>query len=218
MLWNQFLNALRARLHRSSKLYRSSSAKRQHRTNTVGGIEGLELRTLLSVNAVFDNTSHELHITSTKGEAIKLDVDKDGHLRINGKDFQGHGHKHGKADVFTPDQIQSIVVDGGSGNNKIDLSAVSARNFSNVQEVTINGGGGNDRITGSQFDDHIDGGSGNDDIKGSAGDDSLDGSDGDDSGTTVDNDQPHTKGNCRLVCHVRKGTCQQKSGGRRPAA
>ena len=34
----------------------------------------------------------------------------------------------------------------------------------------------------------------------------------------VDNDQPHTKGNCRLVCHVRKGTCQQKSGGRRPAA
>ena len=34
----------------------------------------------------------------------------------------------------------------------------------------------------------------------------------------VDNDQPHTWGNCRLVCHVRKGTCQQKSGGRRPAA
>jgi hypothetical protein len=31
----------------------------------------------------------------------------------------------------------------------------------------------------------------------------------------IDNDQPHTRGNCRLVCHVRKGTCQQKSGGRK---
>jgi hypothetical protein len=34
----------------------------------------------------------------------------------------------------------------------------------------------------------------------------------------LDNYQPHIRGNCRLVCHVRAGTCQQKSGGRRPAA
>lgn len=177
MFWNQFLNALRVRLTDSS---RPAHAKRQARLNTVGGIEGLELRTLLSVNAVFDNTTHELHITSTKGESIKLDVDKRGHLRLNGKDPFSHGHKHGSHHSVTPDQIQSIVVDGGSGNNKIDLSAVSARKFSSVQHVTINGGAGHDSITGSQFDDTINGDAGDDDINGGDGDDSLNGGTGDD--------------------------------------
>jgi Ca2+-binding RTX toxin-like protein len=156
MFWNQFLNALRVRLSGS---LRPAQAKRQARLNTVGGIEGLELRTLLSVNAVFD---------------------KSGHLRLNGKDPFSHGHKHGSRDSVTPDQIQSIVVDGGSGNNKIDLSAVSARKFSSVQHVTINGGAGHDSITGSQLDDTINGDAGDDDINGADGDDSLNGGTGDD--------------------------------------
>lgn len=180
MFWSQFLNALRVRLSGSSRPNRRSPAKRQSRVSAVGGVEGLELRTLLSVNAVFDNTTHELHVTSTKGESIKLDVDKSGHLRINGKDPFSHRHKHGSHNSVTPDQIQSIVVDGGSGNNKIDLSAVSVRKFSSVQHVTINGGDGHDSITGSQFDDTINGDAGNDDLDGGDGNDTLNGGIGDD--------------------------------------
>lgn len=181
MFLTQFLRALRIRLSDSSRPIRRSPSKRQVPLDTVGGIEGLELRTLLSVNAVFDNTTHELHVTSTKGESIKVEVDKSGHLRINGKDLLSHRHKHGTHESVSPDQIQSIVVDGGKGNNKIDLSAVSSLNFSSVQHVTINGGEGHDSIIGSQLDDTINGDAGDDDLSGGEGDDTLNGGTGDDS-------------------------------------
>lgn len=181
MLWKNWLTAFQSYLQNSSNPFRRSPAKRQPRSHAVGGLEGLELRTLLSVNTVFDASTHELHVSSTKGDSIKLDVDSRGELTVNGKALHSHGHKHGRSADFTPDQIQSIVVDGGSGKNKIDLSAVSTQKFASLQSVTINGGGGDDSITGSQLDDTINGGSGNDTINGGVGDDTLRGDDGNDS-------------------------------------
>jgi hypothetical protein len=192
-----WLFALQSYLQNSSKEFRCSPAKRQPRPNAVGGLESLELRTLLSVNSVFDASTHELHVSSNKGDSIKLDVNKSGELTINGKALHSHGHKHGGSAEFTPDQIHSIVVDGGSGNNKIDLSAVSTQKFASLQSVTINGGGGNDSITGSQLDDTINGGSGNDSLNGGVGDDTLSGDDGNDtiSGGTGDDDISGGSGN-----------------------
>lgn len=193
MLWKNLLNAVRERLQKTSSLLGRPSLRRQRRVSKVQSIEGLELRTLLSVNAVFDNTTHELHVTSTSGDHIKLDVDKGGHLTINGIVFQpdaqaqtqsngdSHGRRRGRDPGFTPRQVKSIVIDGDSGDNTIDLSEVKGRSFKNVQQVTINGGDGDDSITGSQFDDSISGGNGNDVIHGGLGDDDLHGADGDDS-------------------------------------
>ena len=76
--------------------------------------------------------------------------------------------------------IKGIVVNGGEGDNKIDLGDVGPENFPNVENVEINGGAGNDKIIGSGFDDTIDGGAGNDSINGGAGNDEIDGGSGED--------------------------------------
>jgi Ca2+-binding RTX toxin-like protein len=197
MFWKNWLKALRVRLPQSGVSLRGSSAKRKSRLPAVGGAEGLELRTLLSVNAVFDASTHELHVSSTKSDAMTLGVDKHGDVTVNGKTLHDHNHKHGKDGGFASSQIESIVIDGGSGNNKIDLRSVSAQKFSAVKSVTINGGGGNDSITGSQFDDTINGGSGNDQINGGDGNDLINGESGDDniSGGTGDDSLTGGDGN-----------------------
>src|SRR6202012_5787683 len=63
----------------------------------------------------------------------------------------------------------SLVVNGGAGNDIIDASGLHA----NQVKLTINGGDGNDTITGSAGNDTIIGGRGNDVTNMGAGDDTF---------------------------------------------
>ncbi len=79
--------------------------------------------------------------------------------------------------------VASIVIQGSSGADRIDLSQVSAATgFTHAGGVstTLNGNDGPDIITGSGFIDHINGGDGADVLDGRDGDDLLNGGAGDD--------------------------------------
>ena len=70
--------------------------------------------------------------------------------------------------------ISRIVMDGGAGNDKLELDNTVALGAS------VTGGDGNDTLIGSGGGDTLDGGAGNDSLEGKAGNDSLTGGLGDD--------------------------------------
>lgn len=78
--------------------------------------------------------------------------------------------------------VQSIVVNGGTGANRIDLTGVSRQDFTNSGGISLSvfGAEGNDTVIGSSFADSIDGGPGEDVIFGGNGSDTLLGDSGND--------------------------------------
>lgn len=83
---------------------------------------------------------------------------------------------------ITADAVQTLTVQGGSGDNMIDLSGVTTAAFTHSGGVTVmvTGMAGSDLITGSEFDDNIDGGTGLDTINGGSGNDTVNGGPGSD--------------------------------------
>jgi Ca2+-binding RTX toxin-like protein len=123
-----------------------------------------------------------LIVTSDSNDDITIDCVKEGGvgyviIKVSGKvlyAFKPNGHSAKCTDV------KKIFVDGGRGNNKINLQGVQRENFPNIEDVLINGGDGDDDIVGSDYEDHIYGGEGNDAILGEDGDDRIYGGGGDD--------------------------------------
>lgn len=83
--------------------------------------------------------------------------------------------------------VRSLTINGGDGNNRVDLSAVKAAEFPNLRRdtvagtgIVVNGQDGNDTILGSTLADDLFGGLGNDSITAGTGDDWLVGDAGDD--------------------------------------
>ncbi len=74
----------------SSQLFRQPPVKRKQRV-AERSIEILELRTLLSVQAVIDPSTHELQVTARHGESITLGTNKHGDLTVNGHRVKNHG-------------------------------------------------------------------------------------------------------------------------------
>ncbi len=73
--------------------------------------------------------------------------------------------------------LRSITINGGSGNNLIDLRNVTSAAFPRAGGLTVvvQAGAGNDTVLGSSFGDQISGGAGDDSLDGGLGNDSLDG-------------------------------------------
>lgn len=117
-----------------------------------------------------------------QGDAnARVGVDKNGNVLVNGQPVGDPPVKAG--------DIEGINVEGGTGDNIINLEGVTPDDFPNmstgypgqgISPVKINAGGGDDIISGSDFNDAIDGGSGDDMIAGNAGDDNMWGGTGND--------------------------------------
>jgi Ca2+-binding RTX toxin-like protein len=109
---------------------------------------------------------------------VKVGVDENGNVLINGQPMGDPPVKAG--------DIKGINVEGGTGDNEIDLSGVTWDKFPGISvytppySVQINGGSGDDTITGSGLGNKIDGGAGNDTINGGGWPDNIKGGDGDD--------------------------------------
>jgi Ca2+-binding RTX toxin-like protein len=147
----------------------------------------------------------DLVVTSNAGDPIEItsvEVNNVQQVKING-DNPGTG-------AAASATIDSIVVTGDSGANRIDLSDVNATDFPTLTSVTVDGRGGNDDITGSKLADTLNGGDGNDRItpddnpentqdvaRGDAGDDTIVWNGGDDNDVNVggaDNDTTEVNG------------------------
>ncbi len=122
----------------------------------------------------FDATSHQLTVSSTGSESLTVGTDNAGNVILNASIV-----KNGNSNLSARDVV-SIVANGGTGGNRINLSGVTPISFPSLTSVTINGNGGNDTITGSSFGDLIHGNAGNDSIVAGPGDDVILGDDGND--------------------------------------
>lgn len=78
--------------------------------------------------------------------------------------------------------VKNLTVQGGAGDNTIDLFGVTSAAFTHVGgvNVTVTGQAGSDLIVGSSFADDIDSGSGLDTVNAGAGNDTVAGGFGDD--------------------------------------
>jgi Ca2+-binding RTX toxin-like protein len=98
-------------------------------------------------------TGGVLRASSDAGDAITIEC-VGGQVRVNGGD-PGTG-------AASCADITSIDVDGGPGDNVINLAGVTTASFGRLGTVVIDGLGGNDTMTGSERADALNGGDGND--------------------------------------------------------
>jgi Ca2+-binding RTX toxin-like protein len=110
-----------------------------------------------------------LTVSSDAGDAITITC-QTGDVKVNGDDPDS-----GSADCST---ITGIIVNGGPGDNAVDLSGVSATDFTTLISTTVSGGDGVDMLTGSNLVDTLDGGSGGDTLVGVKGNDIMRGGPG----------------------------------------
>ena len=106
-----------------------------------------------------------LTVNSDAGDSIAITC-VNNEVKVNG------GNPGSPPAVAACDSITSIVVNGGPGDNLINLAGVEDRDdtvntdYPNVGSVFIVGNGGNDDIRGSEHVDRMNGGNGNDRISG----------------------------------------------------
>lgn len=110
----------------------------------------------------FDTESGQLDISLTGSDSVAVEVFDDLlQVSVNGALVEP---------IVDPSEVTFISVQGGSGANDIDLSGISASDFSFLPASTsVTGGAGNDTIVGSGLMDIIDGNSGDDSISGGLG-------------------------------------------------
>lgn len=112
-----------------------------------------------------------VNVTVTGSESVRVTRAGDNvEVRINDK----------VDDQYTVPAVamKTLTIQGGSGNNSIDLSGVTTSAFPALTSVAVSGNDGNDSIIGSQYADLLDGGLGDDTLTGGNGVDTLAGGGG----------------------------------------
>ena len=181
-LWNRFGRRAARTSSRSRADYRARLS-----------LEPLEQRRLLAVTALFDTTIDDNFMELDRDGEFRLFIygdvevageeDRDdtiiigvsgGNVTIDTgsgpsdqifKDWSGGAPA--SAGTVAASSVKSITVDAGDGVNTIDLSAVTAADFTSLVDgrIILSGGSGVDTITGSDFGDVIAGLGGNDTIR-----------------------------------------------------
>lgn len=111
-----------------------------------------------------------LMLTLTGSQSLQLSAGINGRVvaLINGV-------SNAQAATFFASDVRNLTVTGGSGANRIDLSAVQSATFNKLAQVVVDGGMGNDTLIGSGVGDSLLGGAGLDVLTGGMGNDVLDG-------------------------------------------
>ena len=162
MFFNSWLDSIRHRISRSVLGHR-----RRRSRQSIGSLEKLEDRTLLSVSALFSNGVLQIKSADDNGaDMIVVGADASGNVQV-----MANGELVSSLGALPASQVERIVVKGNAGSNLINLSGVTTAVYSNPDlAIDVDGGNGHDTILGS-FDgnDVIDGGHGNDLIYGEIG-------------------------------------------------
>ena len=164
--------------HWLTRLQNRRPARSNRRPGPSQQTEMLERRTLLTTAGVLINST-ELSIFADDGDSVTVQRNAtSGNLEVLDANLQ---------QVLTVPSIQANTVTvlnifSDDSDNRIDVSRVTASEFSALTAITIEAGDGDDTIIGSdEFGEMIDGNDGNDTIISGDGDDTIDGGDGNDS-------------------------------------
>lgn len=101
------------------------------------------------------NGTGRLTVTTTAGESCIVTAES-GFVKVNGSDPDSGPLL--SADLLT------FTFNGDSGNNFIDLSAITASNFPSFTQATVNAFGGDDNLACSEFSNTINMGPGRDNV------------------------------------------------------
>lgn len=113
--------------------------------------------------------SGDLTINLTDSEDVAV-------LCLNGQvQLDGHGPRNAPMACAN---VAMIEINGGQGDNTIDISGVKPALFPRLSSVIVNGNAGNDTITASAMADILNGGDGNDVFIGTQAADRVDGGSG----------------------------------------
>ena len=170
MSLHSWLRSLRARIA-LSKTVRRVNAENPRAMQLA---ETLEPRCLLAVTPILVNGT-DLLVQLESSDSVVIQADSAGKLSVISSGLVVNGNP----DILAVN-ITSIMVMGGDGANRIDLTGVTTADFAANLPITVNGGDGNDTILGSEFADSLVGGNGADSISGGLGNDTIDGGDGND--------------------------------------
>ena len=174
MRLTSWIDRFRTRLLSSQRI----RSDRRRARSVLRRSEKLEDRTLLTVSAFFQ--FGELTVLSDDADSILLREDP---IQPGFVEVIANGTKLLQSTSYDASQITSLVIEGGGGDNSIDLSNVTAALFNHPDGLTIrvDGGNGDDLIIGSDdFADQLTGNDGDDTIVGAGGDDTIDAGHGDD--------------------------------------
>ncbi len=151
-----------------------SPRRRVRRSPGCPAVESLEDRTLLSVTASF--ALGDLTVVSDAGDAIEIRADGSSQVEI-----LVNGSPYTALPPIPASMVGSILVQGGSDPNLIDLSTIDSSVFTGLTSVVINGGDGNDTLLGTvDLNDTLIGGDGADILTGQSGSNLIDAGDGND--------------------------------------
>ena len=138
-------------------------------------IELLEQRTLLTVTVLL--VGNTLDILADGTDTVIVRANAGGQVEV--LDQSG---LLASAPAVNAVDVQALVITGSDSDNVVDLSGVTAAQFTTLASILVSASDGDDLITGSpDLADSLSGGDGNDTIAGDGGNDTLDGGNGDDS-------------------------------------
>lgn len=171
MTLKSWLSALRNRC-----VSRCRAAQRRRDVSPVCQVETAEPRVLLSVSALLINGTLNVSATGVDSITVRANATS-GRVEV----LDQNGLIAGSPNVLAS-AIQKVVVNGSDSNNVINVSGVTAAQFTSLTSIVVNAGDGNDTVTGSlDLPDSLSGGNGADRLFGQGGNDTLSGGDGADS-------------------------------------
>ena len=182
MSLTSWLESLRTRCTGySASAFRRDRMDRARRAESISPlvqqVEPLEERALLSVSALLINGT--LNVTASGADNITVRANSTtGRLEILGN----NNVLVGSTPNVSASALTGLVVTGSDSNNVIDLSGVTAAQFTALASIKVSAGDGNDRVTGSpDIASSLNGGDGTDTLTGGSNNDTLNGGNGADS-------------------------------------
>lgn len=172
MTVSPWLEGLQKRLVRS----RAAQLRRRRPRSTGRKAEYLEVRTLLTVVAIFDEGA--LQVLGDAGESIEV---RESTSTSGIVEVLADGALLQSLPPLATSSVTSLEIITGAANDVIDLSGVAAAAFSSLATITVDSGHGDDQITASaDIGTSVLAGDGADTILGGDGADTLRGEDGND--------------------------------------
>lgn len=175
---SNWLTSVRDRLSRADRpvrrARRSPLPVDRRLSSTPSGIESLEQRTLLTVQAFAVGT--ELFVVSDTGDSIAIRADSSLTPLV---EVVANGVPVPALTPTPAGTLTKITIAADNGNNVIDLSGITTAAFSSSVEIIVDGGDGDDTLTGSaDIGATLNGNDGADVITGGAAGDLLNGGNG----------------------------------------
>jgi hypothetical protein len=130
---------LRARRNDSAKWRRKAKRAMRKRASRLAALEALETRAMLSVQAVFESSSHIFTVTGDGSPHTIAVLSDTGNVKVT-----SDGNLVSISPAVAANNVWLLVVNGSAANETIDISNVDTGVFTSLASISLDGQGGSD--------------------------------------------------------------------------